>query len=127
MKIKIYKEDSLFSQFIRLRDKKCVRCFSRVEFNDNGMPVTHQCSHYWGRGAWGTRHDPFNCDTLCFACHRLWGGDERREYEKFKRKQLGEKEYLKLQLRAHTPAKKDRKLALLYVNQLLEEQYESTR
>jgi hypothetical protein len=118
MKIKIYQEDSIFSQFIRLRDKKCVRCGSHVELNEKGLPVTHQNSHYWSRGNWSTRFDPENCDTLCFACHRLWGGDYRRDYEAFKKKQLGEDGYKKLEIRAHQCAKKDKKLALIFVKAL---------
>lgn len=122
MNIKIYQEDKLMSQYVRKRDRECVRCHSRVEFNGKGLPVSHQNSHYWSRGNWSTRFDPLNCDTLCFACHRLWGGDYRRDYESFKRKQLGEKAYRMLELRAHSCVKKDRKLAVLIVKNYLKEQ-----
>lgn len=33
------------------------------------MPVSHECSHFMGRGKEATRHDPENCDTLCYGCH----------------------------------------------------------
>lgn len=121
MNIKIYREDQLMSEYVRKRDRVCVRCGSRVEFNGE-KPVSHQNSHYWSRGNWSTRFDPLNCDTLCFACHRRWGGDYRREYEAFKIKQLGKSAYNKLEVRAHSTVKKDRKLALLMVKALLSEQ-----
>ncbi len=119
MKIKIWPADKIFSQIIRKRDKKCVRCQSKVEFNSSGEPISHQCSHYWGRGNWGTRYDPENCDTLCMPCHRIWGGDDRRVYENFKRKQLGERGYNLLEMRKNAYAKRDYKLALIYVKELL--------
>lgn len=118
-KIKIWPEDTLFSRFIRKRDKECVKCHSPVEFNAKGEPVSHQASHYWGRANWGTRFDPENVDTLCAGCHRVWGGDERRQYEAFKKKQLGERGYLILEIRKNAYARKDHKLALLYVQGLL--------
>ena len=99
MKIKILKEDKVFSQVIRLRDKKCVRCGSIVRFNEKGLPITHECSHYWGRGNWNTRFDEKNADTLCFGCHMRWGGDYRDKYTEFKKKQLGLKEFRELEKR----------------------------
>lgn len=119
MNIKIRQEDKLFSQYIRTRDRKCVNCKTWVVFNEEGNPLTHQCSHYWSRRNEGTRFDPLNCDTLCFSCHQKWGGDYRDEYTAFKKKQLGEKGYNDLRLRAHLYYKKDRKLALMYVKELL--------
>lgn len=106
MKIKILKEDSDFSRLIRKRDGKCVRCNSKVAFNDDGHPITHQASHFWSRGHWATRFDPENVDTLCFGCHQLWGGDLRDEYKDFKMKQLGEERYIKLQQKANIYANK---------------------
>jgi hypothetical protein len=114
MKIKILKEDKVFSQFIRLRDKKCVRCGSRVEFNNDGMPISHQCSHYWGRGNWSTRFDEENADTLCFACHRLWGGDYRDMYKAYKVKQLGDKKYKELEKRKNENGNKRKILFWAY-------------
>lgn len=118
MKISLCRADILFSRIIRKRDGECVRCHSRVEYNEKGEPFTHQASHYWGRGNWSVRFDPENVDTLCFCCHRLWGGDERRAYEEFKRKQLGERGYLRLEIRKNAYAKRDKKLALIYVKAL---------
>lgn len=120
--VKIDKADQAFSQYIRLRDGKCVRCFSQVQFNGQGMPITHQCSHYWSRGKESTRFDPENCDTLCYGCHRLWGhGDERDDYKAFKIKQLGKEGFKRLDFRAHQLVRKDRKMALLVARELLKE------
>ena len=121
MKIKIDKADAIFSQYIRLRDKKCVRCRSPVEFNEKGLPVSHQNSHYWSRGKESTRFEPLNCDTLCMACHMLWGGERREDYKAFKINQLGEEGFKQLDVQAHTLKKKDRKIAYLIAKKLLED------
>lgn len=122
MKIKIDKADTTFSRYVRIRDGQCVRCKSSVEFNIDGDPVSHQCSHFWGRGRFTTREDPENCDTLCYPCHQLWGGDLRREYENFKIKQLGQKGFDALMIKAHQVGKKDRKLSYLIAKKLYEEE-----
>lgn len=95
-----------------------MRCGSGVSLNSVGLPVSHQNSHYWGRGNWGTRFDPENCITLCTYCHFKWGGDDRRLYEEFMRKRLGEKAYKNLEIRKNMYVKKDPKLVLLYVRGL---------
>ncbi len=118
--IKIDKADKVFSQYIRKRDKKCVRCGSPVEFNEKDLPISHQCSHYWGRGHEGTRFSDKNCDTLCYGCHSLWGhGDQRDGYKAFKIKQLGLEGFKRLDFQAHQVCKKDRKMALLISKELL--------
>jgi 5-methylcytosine-specific restriction endonuclease McrA len=118
--IKIDKSDTLFSQYIRLRDKKCCRCGSPVRLNDEGLPVSHQCSHYWSRGKEGTRFEPDNSDTLCYGCHERWGhGDERDDYKQFKIEQLGEKRFKSLMIQAYQYKKKDRKMSLIVAKELL--------
>ena len=121
MKIRIDRADLVFSQYIRLRDGECRRCHSRVELNDKGLPVTHQNSHFFGRGRENTRFDPDNCDTVCFGCHRIWGSDDREGYSHFKIKQLGKRRYNMLNIRAETYCKKDRKLALIVAKKLLQD------
>lgn len=110
MKIKIDIADTLFSQWIRLRDKECVRCHSRVEFNDEGLPVTHQASHYFSRAAESTRFYPENVDTLCYGCHQHWGSADKEGYREFKKKQLGVIGWKLLQFRHESYKKKDRKM-----------------
>ena len=120
-RIKIDKADSVFSQYIRLRDKMCVRCRSLVRFNDRGLPITHQASHFFGRGKESTRFDEENVDTLDLGCHQYWGSVDREAYRAFKIKQLGQKGFDLLMLRANTPGKKDRKMAYLYWSTRLRE------
>lgn len=120
-RIKLDKADSVFSKYIRLRDKKCLRCGSGVTFNDKGLPVTHQASHFFGRGKESTRFDEENVDTLCTGCHQEWGSADREAYRVFKIKQLGQRGFDLLTLRANTPGKKDRKMAHLYWSKRLYE------
>lgn len=121
MKIKIDKADQLFSQYIRLRDMECKRCYSLVTLNDKGIPNSHQCSHYFGRGKEATRFDEENADTLCWPCHHLWGGEERAEYKKFKIKQLGLKGFEDLRFRSEQYMKKDRAVQVVIWKARLEE------
>lgn len=120
MKIKIDPADTAFSIFIRLRDRRCVRCGSPVRFNDEGKPISHQCSHYYGRGQESTRCEPDNCDTLCHGCHVYWGGQGREDYRNFKLKQLGQDRFDSLMVQAKTYCKKDRKLALIKARALIQ-------
>ena len=113
MKIKLDSADILFSQWIRLRDLVCQRCGSPVKFNSKGFPVSHQASHFYGRGRENTRFEPDNCDTLDMGCHRIWGSDDRESYRNFKLKQLGEKRFNSLLIQANTYRKKDRKLEVI--------------
>lgn len=118
-RIKIDKADQVFSLFIRERDNwqcqnpKCGRIYLPHE---RGL----QNSHFWSRGNENTRFDPLNCDALCFHCHHRWGGDYRKEYEAFKIKQLGKREFDLLMLRAHQYKKKDRAMSLIIVSQMLD-------
>lgn len=118
-RLKLDPADVEFSQFIRLRDGRCVRCGSIVELNDAGLPISHQNSHYFGRGKESTRYDTRNCDCLCGACHQYWGSVDHEEYREFKIDQLGEKEFKLLHIRANTLGAKDRKLALIYARELI--------
>ena len=119
MKIKICPADKVFSQYIRLRDKRCMRCGSRVEFNAKGLPVSHEASHYFGRGKESTRFNQKNVDCLCFACHRIWGSDDKEAYRNFKIKQLGEEGFNLLLLNSNMYCKRDRKLALIIAKERL--------
>lgn len=122
MRITIDQADRVFSQAVRLKQGKCQRCGSLVRVNlKTRLPVSHTLSHFFGRGKESTRFDLENCDVLCFPCHRLWGGDEREEYLKFKIKQLGKKGFDLLHARSTFTTKKDRKMALIQSKLLLKE------
>ena len=86
-KIKIDKADKVFSQYIRLRDKQCVRCGRRGEDTVEGLPIKGlQASHYFGRGNECTRFDVENVDCLCAGCHQYWDSN-KEDYRDFKIKQ----------------------------------------
>ena len=121
IRIKIDKADRVFSEYIRLRDGVCVRCKSPVIFNEKGLPITHQNSHYYGRGAENTRFDMDNCDCLCFSCHIIWGSKDREDYREFKLKQLGKDRFDLLLLKSKTYHKKDRKMEIIKANILKDE------
>jgi hypothetical protein len=120
--IKVDKADTLFSLYVRLRDKQCKRCGRAGTPDKDGRPVIGlQCSHYWSRRSESTRYSPENCDALCAGCHFRWGGDYREEYKAFKQKQLGDKGYKMLEVLHNSYQKKDRKLAYLQAKTLLKE------
>lgn len=117
MRIKIDQADALFSRYIRLRDKRCLRCGTPGEGADGIIGL--QASHYYGRARENTRFDPSNVDALCFGCHRVWGSDDREAYRAFKLQQLGEDGFNMLIVRANTYKKKDRKMELIIARELL--------
>lgn len=120
MKIKIDPTDALFSQYIKIRDDfTCQRCHKKYIPNENGRTPGLTNSHYFGRANEGTRFDPQNADTLCFGCHKIWGSDDKEAYRDFKIEQLGEMGFKELRIRADTYCKKDRKLAKIFVQSLI--------
>lgn len=119
-KVKVDKADRVFSYWIRLRDKRCMRCGTEVTTNAKGLPNSHTNSHFFGRRKESVRFDPDNCDTLCApGCHSYWETEDREAYRAFKIKQLGQEGFDKLQIRANTTGKKDRQLAYMYWKQRL--------
>lgn len=116
-KIKIDAADKAFSEYIRRRDGRCMRCGRRGE-GPLGI-VGLQNSHYFGRGNESTRFEPNNCDALCMGCHQIWGSTDREGYRAFKLKQLGEKGFKLLMIQANTYQRKDRKLSLIIAKELL--------
>ena len=120
-KIKVDAADKKFSEYIRLRDKRCQRCLRAGIPDINGREIGGlDNSHFWSRGRESTRFDPLNCDAICRFCHQYFGGNPG-EYAYWKEQRLGKQEYDKLTIRANTYAKKDRKMSLLYVKELLKE------
>ena len=67
MKVKIDKCDSLFSKYIRTRDKwTCQVCHKQYSPGDRGL----QCSHFWSRRHKSVRWDGDNACAKCFYCHQ---------------------------------------------------------
>jgi hypothetical protein len=117
-KMRIDQADRLFSLWIRHRDDwTCQRCQKKCLAGSASL----QNSHYFGRTKLSVRFDPLNCDALCFGCHRIWEKEDREGYRVFKIRQLGQKGYDLLQIRANTIDKSiDRKLIAMYYKQELQ-------
>jgi Bacteriophage Lambda NinG protein len=94
--------DTKFSEIIRKRDGKCVRCGKKEGRLQN--------SHYWSRVHWATRFNLDNCDTLCWACHygneKGWEYDIQGEYQDYMIKKLGQQGYDRLKILHNQPIKK---------------------
>lgn len=119
-KVKRDKADAVFSQYIRKRDGKCMRCHSPVRFNEKGMPVSHQASHFMGRGKEATRFDEENVDCLCGACHMYFTSHPAEHYM-WQVEKKGQKTVDAIVLRSNTYQKKDRQMAYLYWSERLKE------
>lgn len=116
-KTKIRQADKLFSQIIRKRDKMlCV-------YNFRCLPGTlgSQTSHFQKRRKESVRFDLHNGDWCCAKCHYFVENDPmgQKTLEEWKRKQLGEKEYNLLLLRANQYQKKDDVLTIIYLKAIL--------
>lgn len=117
--VKRDKADKLFSEYIRKRDGKCVRC---------GKTNNLQCSHYWGRRMESVRFDPLNAEALCPGCHEKWEHQKEikihkelifGEYALYKLAQLGRMGYDALKVKAHKSVRKDRELEFLKIKELI--------
>lgn len=115
-KIKRDAADDIFSKYIRKRDKMCRRCHSPVEFNAKGDPISHQASHFQGRGKESTRFDEENVDTLCGGCHMYFTSHPGDHYQ-WQVKVKGQKTVDAIILRSNMYMKKDREMAKLYWTQ----------
>lgn len=119
-KIKIDPADKYFSQYIRLRDRECRRCHSPVKFNEKGLPISHQASHFKGRRKESTRFEPLNVDTLCGGCHAYFT-ENPTEHEAWQIQTKGQKVVNQLILLSNTYKKKDRELEKIYWKQKVKE------
>lgn len=120
MKIKLDAADKVFSQYVRLRDRECKRCHSPVKFNDKGLPITHQASHFQGRGKENTRFNEFNVDTLCGGCHQYFTANPAEHYQ-WQVLTKGQDMVDSLILASNMYVKKDRKLQQMFWSQKLKE------
>jgi hypothetical protein len=85
------KADSLFSHFIRERDKHtCISCGKTVE------PNKSQCGHYISRANWQLRFSLLNCNCQCAQCNR-WMQGNMVEYRKRLIEKHGEEVVKKLE------------------------------
>ena len=63
----IKKLDKKWSETVKQRDGKCLRCYKTVNL---------QSAHIFLRRHLGTRWDKNNGITLCAGCHLFWGHQE---------------------------------------------------
>ncbi len=68
------KLDTVFSQFIRLRDngKGCYTCGVKRTWKEL------QCGHFCPRQYLSLRYDERNCHSQCYACNMLYNGQPSR-------------------------------------------------
>ncbi len=120
-KIKLDKNDTLFSVMVRERDNyTCVFCKKK---KDDGYVM--QNSHFWGRGDKSNRFNPINCDTLCFSCHTQNEGNKQGFYRDFKIKQLGKKVYDEMEKVHYQGFKKYGAFEKDQLQKILKEQYKN--
>lgn len=113
--MKIHRDalDDLFSQYIRLRDKVCQRCF-----NFGNIP---QAAHFHGRGSRSVRYDEDNACCLCMGCHSYLDAHPVDKVEFF-RQRLGQEKFDQLNGRyRNTWPRPDRKLLTIYFTQKIKE------
>jgi 5-methylcytosine-specific restriction endonuclease McrA len=105
-RIKICKEDKMFSQYIRWeRDGgNCQRCGKHY---DQPSQALH-CSHFYGRAKKATRFDPNNCVALCYGCHQYFEQRKNAEYADWMKERIGEGEFEALTRRANSYIKYDK-------------------
>ncbi len=75
MALLITPADKAFSDCVRERaDFRCERCGRQVDRYDGNARKGLHCSHWIGRGSWGTRFHPLNAYAHCYGCHAYFEG-----------------------------------------------------
>ena len=118
IKMKRRVSDSLMTEFVRRRDKRCVY---RVRCSGLASPEELDCSHWQKRRHEGTRHEPDNCDAVCRLCHSYVESDPEgaKWLDGFKLRQLGKMRHDMVLLTANNVQKKDEFMARLKMRELL--------
>ena len=95
--------DRLFSLLVRTWAGWCCE-YCQKDFSSRKHEL--ECSHFWPRRHKGTRYDRENCDSLCHECHQWFHtATGRWEYERWKKKLLGEERFEALAWRARAITK----------------------
>lgn len=114
LRVKISTLDRHFSFLVRERDGwTCKRCKHSHKRGSQGL----HASHYFGRARGSVRWSFSNVDSLCLACHRIWGSDDREAYRMFKIKQLGLDGFHYLELAANRTEKRDPLMVRLWLRE----------
>ena len=117
--VRIDQADKFFSLFIRYRDNwTCQRCSTKYDVGSQGL----HCSHFWGRARESTRFDPENASAHCHGCHAFLTANPELHRD-WKLKQMGQRAYDLLMVRAETHHKKDRVLAAIYWKERLKQEF----
>src|SRR3990167_6002756 len=103
------KTDIVFSQYLRSKIGYCEKC-RKIK--------PREVSHFWGRRNETVRFDEENCDVLCNYCHRTFH-ENPSSYHEWKLNKLGKKRFNALMVRANQTGKRDDKLTLLTLQQLI--------
>lgn len=109
--------DRLWTKYIKIRDKGlCQYRFFGCDYEG------HDVSHFQGRRKETVRFDDENCDLACRKCHNfVHTAEGAKRLEAWKLKQLGEKRFKLLILRANLSGKRDDFMTKLYINQKLKD------
>lgn len=114
-RIKIRKADKLFSDYIREKANWKCRCCLR-DFSNNRSSL--EASHYFGRRKESVRFDESNVFAICKGCHFKFHQD-REIHKNFVITLIGEHEFARLTIRANTISKRDDKLQIIKIKQLI--------
>lgn len=118
--IKIDPADTAFSEWIRRRDGKCVKC-GRYGTGPKGI-FGLQASHFIKRRYESTRFDPLNVDALCATCHNYFE-THQTEHEEWQVDTKGQKIVNALKIAAQAYTKKDRESQKIYWRGRLKKEY----
>lgn len=122
-KVKLRKTDRLFTKYIRiLFNFTCQKC-GRY-YPPDGNLLNLGVSHFHGRDHESTRFEVDNATLLCnIPCHRDWEHEKKegREYYNYMLKRLGKERLDSLYVQAHTLQKRDDKMDILIINEMLKE------
>ena len=99
--------DELCREIVRLRDRgKCRKCGSGKQF---------QVAHIFSRSRRSVRFDLDNLIGLCFRHHFYWAHRSPIEFTEWTRKEVGEKEFADLRMRAYGVSKVDLSAVKIYL------------
>ena len=118
-KIKRDPADIWFSKYIRLKARWTCEACGKFLGEGGG-----EASHFHGRRKESVRFDEENVSCHCTNCHRVFG-ENPEDHRAWKLKQLGQRRYDALLVRANTFQKKDRKLMAITYKKAYEELKES--
>lgn len=120
-KIKIRQSDRLWTQYMKLKYKNlCAICGRIHPQGSKGLGV----SHFFNRRKESVRYNEDNCILACnIPCHAEWEHEKKegRAYYSFMLNKLGENGFNRLKILANTIGKRDDKLQVIRIKQMIKE------